>query len=295
MSGMIPRNRWRDRLESILIESNFNIPDGFVDSDWRPNQPNPECKIWRYLNFTQLMSIIQREKLWFSNILGFDDPYETAFPIKNEKFWDTEPRMANLPLFSPYIHDPPPETLEEERYTRTERELSDIKKILDYSYINCWNLSEHESAALWGEYTDDNQGLAIVTSVENIQNALKSKQAIVYGNVEYIDYENEGIPEGVYSPLYHKRRSFQYEQEYRLAYIDLPQIKSSDVKSNNPNNSPQPGHYVSVDIDGLISEIYISPTAEDWFMQLIKEVLSRYDIDCNIRKSDIFDSPHFES
>ena len=36
-----------------------------------------------YLDFTQLTSILERERIWFSNIQQFEDPYEGTIPRKN--------------------------------------------------------------------------------------------------------------------------------------------------------------------------------------------------------------------
>ena len=50
---------------------------------WSPPRPSSSEFIWRYLNFTQLLSILERDKIQFNNVDRFEDPYEGTIPKQN--------------------------------------------------------------------------------------------------------------------------------------------------------------------------------------------------------------------
>ncbi|EMA50910.1 MULTISPECIES: hypothetical protein [Halococcus] len=65
-----------------IIEYVLNI--GETENDvWSPPKPSSDAFIWRYLNFTQLLSILERDKIWFNNVNKFNDPYEGTTPEAN--------------------------------------------------------------------------------------------------------------------------------------------------------------------------------------------------------------------
>lgn len=46
-------------------------------------QPNNEnIKIWRYMDFTKFMSLLDTKKLFFTRADKFEDPFEGSWPKK---------------------------------------------------------------------------------------------------------------------------------------------------------------------------------------------------------------------
>lgn len=70
-----------------------------------------------------------------------------------------------------------------------------------------------------------------------------------------------------------KKKYYSYEKEIRIILFDEPNKKQT----------------IKIDkIEDLISKIYVSPFAEDWFGELIKEVVQkRYQLDIEVVKSGI--------
>jgi hypothetical protein len=52
----------------------------FPDTDWQTPKPDDEDNLWRYIDFTQLVSILENDALWFPRVSCFFDPYEGALP-----------------------------------------------------------------------------------------------------------------------------------------------------------------------------------------------------------------------
>ena len=232
--------------------------------EWEPPQPSSDSRIWRYINLTELLSILERESLWFTDISNFEDPYEGTLPKRNAE--DEIQKIAEEFDISKKSAD------------QLHSFIVDSPGIIGY-YVNCWNLSSHESAALWEQYIETSQGVAISTTVERLKSSIDSDHSFTFGDVEYIDYEIETIPPGIIPMLYHKRKSFKHENEFR-ACIEPSEDENSDE-----------GKYVKVDVDVLIDEIYLSPISPDWFESLIGEILKTYGVDCELKKSDLYSDP----
>lgn len=247
-----------DLLDSIRIDK---------EGTWEPSHPSSDSRIWRYLNFTQLQSILERDKIWFTNVTQFNDPYEGTVPQKNIED-EIEEIVEETGIGQGYA----------EEIHRQYMGTSYVKG----GYVNCWNINPHESAALWEQYLDSPQGIAICTTVEQLEQSLhKSDRDLIFGEVEYIDYKRDRIPDGKLPPLYHKRKSFEHEDEFRVSFIES---EPGDVGV---------GTYIGVDTETLIDRIYLSPLSQDWFGDLVDRVLDTYDVDCDLQRSGLYSNPAY--
>ncbi len=237
-------------------------------SEWEPPKPATDVTLWRYLNFTQLVSILERHALWFNNVQYFDDPYEGI--------WE-----------SIEISE------ESESGEMSEEEKTYVRNSL--LYINCWHENSNESAALWEQYIQGDTGVAIKTNVGNLVSSIEQEiDSLTHGEVRYIDYSQTEIPRtSSLSPAFHKRKSYEHENEVRLAFFDYSQSAEAlnSVLIDENEYLPDHGHYVDVDVGKLIGKLHISPTAPDWFTDLVKDLVSTYDQEIKIVKSDLFDDP----
>jgi len=77
-------------------------------------------------------------------------------------------------------------------------------------------------------------------------------------------------------PFLFKRKSFQYEREIRI----ITDVTSFDLKIDN-------GLKIDVDINHLIEKIYIHPKSENWYKNLVIELVQRLGFDFKIEKSDL--------
>ena len=71
------------------------------------------------------------------------------------------------------------------------------------TYINCWNIAEHESAAMQKLYVKNDYGIAIQSTFGQLSKALDNTNYKIYtGKVRYIDYENDEIEFGhIFQPF----------------------------------------------------------------------------------------------
>lgn len=215
---------------------------------------DPETIVWKYLDLSKFLDLLLSQKLFMSRSDKFEDQYEGTF---------SEPTFEEIKKLSQHN----PEFL---KFYKERRE-----KVV----ISSWHINEYESFAMWQIFTQNNEGLAIQSTVGRLQAALQAdttyQQSI--GEVNYIDYKKEHIPfDDMFFPFLFKRKSFIYEREIRI-------ICDASARVNPVNE----GLNISVNINDLIEKIYIHPKSENWYKKLVIELLERLEFDFLIEKSDL--------
>lgn len=233
--------------------------------------PKENCTLWRYMDFTKLLSILESKKILFVRADKFEDPYEGSLPklaveaIKNPAFNGGIPRE------------------------HIEMYLEHIKNTPVNFYINCWFAAEHESAAMWKLYLQSPEGIAIRSDHDTLCLALeRSPLKIRTTKVKYVDYERATIPIGnIFFPFVHKRMSFSHENELRAIVWSFEDVNKPLI--------PDDSTLVGVDIDPgeLIKGIHVSPSAPKWFGELVEQVVRRYGLSCSVEKSNLYDRPSY--
>ncbi len=145
-------------------------------------------------------------------------------------------------------------------------------------------MSSYESAAMWKLYGQANETICITTKSAKLKNQL-SKYAQI-GLVQYVNYNTAWAPENnIYYPYMFKRKSFEHEKEVR-AIIDFDTLHQGDLLLKTEH-----GYKYPVSINALIDEIYVDPSASEWFLELVKNVVSRYHYNINVIKSPLLVTP----
>lgn len=229
---------------------------------------NEKARIWRYMDFTKFVSLLDRKALFFPRADKLGDPFEGSFS------------EANIPIRA-------------EIY-RGEIPLEDIseiyKRLREFTAISCWHINWYESAAMWKLYLKSDEGIAIRSNFDRLRNSLRDeKHDIFIGKVKYIDYEKDAIPEGPLPSFVHKRKSFKHEVELRAVIQKLPP-RGLSSRSKRPFVD---GLYVPVDLDVLISRIYLAPTCPEWLFELVKSVTRKYGLKKEVFQSDLDRVPFY--
>jgi len=231
---------------------------------------NLNVRVWRYMDFTKFVSLLALNALYFarSDLLG--DAFEGAMPRDNFRFHSL--LYAGLPVT--------PESM---------KKLSDRREqFRQQIYINCWHMNERESAAMWNLYVRSNEAIAVQSTYQLLHACLPAR--IYVGSVQYIDYENDFLPEDdLLRPFMHKRKSFEHERELR-AIISL-EAEDEDTWVGYTVGSV--GRTVSIKLDDLIEKVYVAPTSPAWFADLVRSVMSKYGLDKPVVLSCLDEKPVF--
>ncbi|OIQ22144.1 MAG: hypothetical protein BM557_01855 [Flavobacterium sp. MedPE-SWcel] len=216
--------------------------------------PEPDTIVWKYLDLSKFLDLLLCKQLFMARADKFKDQYEGTF---------SEPTHGEMKK----IAQGNPEFLQ--RYKRHRQKV----------VISSWHINEYESYAMWQIFTQNSEGLAIQSTVGRLQEALapdnKYEQHI--GAVNYIDYKKEFIPfDDMFFPFLFKRKSFQYEGEIRI----ISDLTKHDETIND-------GVKIDVDINRLIEKIYIHPKSENWYKNLVFQLMEELGFNFTIEKSDL--------
>lgn len=233
---------------------------------------NENATIWRYMDFTKFVSLLDKSAPFFTRADRLGDPFEGSYSKAN---------VVRRPEV--YKGKIPEGTL---------ITLSQFHRILiRHTVINCWHLSEYESAAMWKLYLKSDEGIAVRSTFRRLKDCFKGDKFHIYiGKVKYIDYDKDWLPEGnALYPFVHKRKSFEHEQELRAVIQQFRYTKNGEINWDRPLFDD--GVYVQVDLDLLIDKIYLAPTAPKWLPELVKSVTKRYKLDKEVVQSTLDDVP----
>lgn len=215
---------------------------------------NDNLVVWKYLDLSKFLDMLLSQKLFMSRSDKFEDQYEGTF--SEPTFEEIKKIAANNPKFLDYY-----------------------KSHRERVVVSSWHANEYESFAMWQIFTKNNEGLAIQSTIGKLKEALKAeKQFEQYiGEVNYIDYKKEYIPfEDTFFPFLFKRKSFQYEREIRI----ISDTSENAIAIND-------GLKIDVIINQLIEKIYIHPKSENWYKNLVVEMVKKLGYEITIEKSDL--------
>lgn len=221
--------------------------------------PSDDARIWRFMDIGKFLWLLSSSSLYFRRLDLFRDPYEGVVPQLSAIEYE-----RNLPGQGKQI-------------------TSFIESQRKQVFVNSWHINEFESAAMWDLYLKSADGIAIETSFAKLRDSFSAEttHSILIGKVNYIDYAAEMMPFGniLFAPM-HKRKSFEHERELRALVWLLATLgrqgknPSSDMVSMGTN--PPHGINININLEILISNVYVSPIAESWYVDVVRSVLEKY-------------------
>lgn len=248
----------------------------FPDQDWTPRKPASNDDLWRYIDFTQFVSILENEALWFSQAASFFDPYEGALPpAKLEEIAQSIPDEVDEPR-----------KLVARMYDALRRS----------TYVNCWHQRSDESAAMWQVYQDKGKEVAVRTTMADFEDAFVEKPGMTCGYVKYMDYSMpENFAEDRIAPFFYKRPGFKHEEEFRAVISEFKPPEGAAVDDGfaaRVDDEAAEGKSVGVNPETLIKEVVVSPVAGGWLESLVDNVLCSYGLgDVPVHPSELKDEP----
>ncbi len=255
--------------------------------------PPADKAIWRFMSLAKFLDLLTTSSLYFTQlrVLRRLDPFEGSSTRLTRQFHElivSNEQFARAIMKIPADQPLPP------RF-RTMLGPEGAKRIQNFGaasiYVNCWHLSDGESASLWSAYASQADGVAVRTTIGRFIRALeKVDDEINVGRVQYIDYERDAIPGGnLLNPVFRKRSSFESDKEVRACLTRFTEFDLSPAKwAKNPQ-----GVRVNCDLSHLIEEVRVSPLAPEWHVEVVKGVARTYERDFPVRRSEISDPAVF--
>src|ERR687898_80213 len=221
-------------------------------------------KIWQYMELAEFVSMLHRKALFFIRANKLRDPYEGIIPqfnnvIRSSEYNGNEEKQAfqNQEQSNHPIQRLPQTMLQQFQLYR------------ELILINPWHYNEYESAAMWNLYSHENAGIAIQSTTTRLSKCFRrnNEDTIWIGKVQYLDFSNEWM-----------EKTANKEEK----------VSSFKPRIVNPRELTDKGKYVSADLQILIEKVYIAPYAESWFKEVVESLLSKYQLNATVTKSDLY-------
>ena len=254
---------------------------------------DPETPLWRYMDFTKFVSMLETRALYLARADLLGDPFEgslTRAEANRRAAYDARLRATHRPAklhssSQPKVH----------------------AEILN-SIVSCWHLNAVESMAMWRLYLTGREGIAVRTTFRRLVSCFTpfdgqekafnadgtDREIRVHaGVVHYVDYDSD-TPVNVPRILL-KRRSFEHEREVRVVATDRSW-------GNSPRFGPDGqvltrfgagGDRIRVDLETLVLSVFVAPEAQRWFADLVQAVVRRYGFGFPVVQSDLDRDPVF--
>jgi hypothetical protein len=236
------------------------------------NAPPPEAKLWRYLSFAKLASLLHSSQLHFTRVDHFDDHFEGAWPKSDLEYWG-KVKGFNIVYFT---------ELARQRVA-----------------VSCWVESPHESAAMWRLYAPGEEGVAITTNFCKLHSLISAatlpgvEWLAGAGRVTYLDHSSKGLIEDLgkderlpntMMPYMLKNVSYEYEKEVRALIFTG---RGSEMGSE--------GFELPLNLKDFVDEIVVNPFCQAWFTDAVAGLASRYDLESKLRPSALSPSVFYKA
>ena len=238
-------------------------------------------RIWRYLDFAKFVSMLDNRTLFFARADKLGDPFEGSYSKLNIKLRKE-------------THDKIPE--------QKWKELSAIhEKLKRFVLINCWSMGDCESDILWKYYLKSEYGVAVQSTFKRLAKSFgKGMQIqndhVFIGVVRYTDHETQWISErNFFYAFLNKMRNFAYENELRAIITRIPQKTTSagELQADLESEICEVGISVPVDLNILVERIIVSPSAQVWFNDLVKSLMTKCSLNKEVLPSALVGTPAY--
>jgi len=205
-------------------------------SIWHSEPVKPSTMLWRYVRADRFIDSLRSQKLYFASARQFEDPFEGAVAVLAHDF-PVDPRYPD--------------------FGDADRAFEELRRL---TKISCWHRAEYESAAMWKLYAGVGKGIAIRTTAQRLQAAIRpfplapeyGEEEPIWGPVRYVDLHAERLKVGMEERFFYKHRAFEWEREFRVI-ISVRMAEEFGVCV------PDAGINVPFDPNELIESIYLGP------------------------------------
>lgn len=236
--------------------------------------------VWRYMPFAKFISLITYQALWFSKLNILQDTYEGMLPAESKREMREENQEIKSWFNTPEFHRQIDAWVDENE--------NDGRELL---VVNCWFLGERTSQRMWSEYGSSHDAVAIKSTIGRLVNNVfvpRDEHRSHIGLVSYIDYGSYRMSsyeahQAIERAFLKDRERFSHEQEIRIVTMSIKttscasmegeKYTAEEVSGKNMNNFENPGINVCVRLDRLITEVVVSPNAQEWFEKLVRRIV----------------------
>lgn len=246
--------------------------------------------IQRYMDLPKFVSLVQTRSLYLAKMSAFEDALEGGLTVDDFFRTSSAPALIDLAINDiwPMAAEPADErasrleSLKSVQNELTGRQFStpfgsyprdDAERLFpacrEWIYVSCWHQSEHECAAMWQLYGRNKNSVCIFSTDEQLKAAIalhSSCDRLKIERVNYICHINDSFSGNPLDPFVTKSKPYAFERETRVVAwnsgVDL---------STSPKNEKS-GLLLEVNLEKMIQKVVVSPTADPWFKEIVKNL-----------------------
>jgi len=238
-------------------------------------------RLWRYMSFEKFCYLIESSKLYHARLDQFMDPFEGSVTHAYAQQRDSG-------ILDPY-------------FSRVSLEPWIFKHLRLRSYAVCWYAGEEESDAQWRLYGAGDGGIAIVSTLQRLYQAVSFTQSTgLLSDVQYVDFEKHDMLHRPFCtsmrPGFLKRKAFEHEKELRGIIQVEPNEDAGrlddEFLERLRTNGPR-GVEADVLLPELLEEVVLSPLAPPYMELIVRRLTARHGLDRLVRRSKLCEAPSY--
>jgi hypothetical protein len=248
--------------------------------------------VWRYMPFPKFISLLTYQALWFSKLNILQDTYEGLIPASLKRQMHEDNQRFKAQFDTPEFHTQIDKWLDKNE--------QDSRELL---VVSCWFLGESDSERMWREYGGSNEAIAIKSTVGRLARYVlvpRDEHVSHLGLVSYVDHDTHEMSayeahQGHERAFLKDKERFAHEEEIRIVTLNVKTTScasmegkpytAEEVVGKNMNNFENPGLYVGVHLNGLLTEVVVPPTAEEWFEKLVRRIVELSQLSAHVSRS----------
>lgn len=247
------------------------------------------AKLWRYMDIPKYVAMLPATgALYFARVDRLGDRYEGSLSR------DEYERLEAMAAQGEAGGSIPPGW----RGHYFEILMRNARVARGSNYVSCWHFGNQESDAMWRVYSESGIAVAVRSTYARLVEGLPGEgdQTCYVGLVSYSDHHAERMPGGnSFYPIMHKRRAFAHEQEVRaVMWRGDPWTGEAEelVRYEEALAKYPTGVRIDVDLAKLIERVYLSPAAPHWFLDVVRELTSKYGLSMPVDLSELLAKPY---
>jgi hypothetical protein len=203
-------------------------------------QPLDEgVSVWRYMDLSKFIWMIQRDALFFCRSDSLGDPFEGHYTkvIADQEEEHIKTLQANnqFAAIPAAVH-----AVEMAREVFRVNTLELPKQLKQKYFVSCWHMNEEESPAMWKLYTSQNESICIRSKYKTLANLLPEESLL--GCVGYINYHRDSFDTTeMWSYIIHKRKSFEHGTRDTCRYLSRRGVPFRISRWKGPRSTHQCG------------------------------------------------------
>lgn len=239
--------------------------------------------MWRYMDLARFASLLATRRVHFTRASAYkDDPWEgyceVALPKIPEELLERSPGHQLYDVASQFT-------------------ANEFQNAGDRVYVNCW-CRWRESMPMWDLYGASGTGVAITSSPKRFRQAVEAgetrREQWAHRVVNYHDdiqsaeairrdlrervVQSGPLWQSILDLAFQKRSGFQAENEWRAALYQ-------------PATQTAAGVDMQCDLMVLVDDVVVGPRAEPFVVDVVKDLLARYELDKLARHSNLLQRP----